>query len=153
MGFVDRGGGRESKKGSLRKNKKNIAEKLKNFNKPTTVFAKPTQSLPAPCLPKPNFDASHEPSIDGGCNLLHRLFEDDISAVMERARNAGVEAMVLNVTNLDKLEAAFTFAKTYPRGTVFVAGGLHPDAIKKLNDKQLEQKIEQLNDVSANILL
>ena len=49
-GRVDRGGGREGSKKSLRKNKTTIADKLKHLQQPAALATeRPTKSLPRTC--------------------------------------------------------------------------------------------------------
>ncbi len=147
MGFQDRAGRRENKGQSLRKNKIKIADTIK---KATSTPSAPkiihTESQPIPCLPKRDEDFSAAFSIiDAGANLVHRLFETDLEEVIHRAKQQGVEAIVVNTTNFDKIATAIEFCKSYTG--LYFAGGIHPDSVKRTsNEKQVQQKYEQLKE-------
>lgn len=69
FGGVDRGGGRENKKQSLRKNKQNNEAKRKEYER-----GKPTGPQPLTSLPPPSLLRSQHPCsiIDCGAQLLNR---------------------------------------------------------------------------------
>jgi hypothetical protein len=101
----DRGGGRESKKGSLRKSKVNAADAAKK------AHCKPREEQPETSLPPPpvaplpaqrartgsaavapsstaSAAALRGPFLDGFANLISRQFDRDREAVLRRAREA-----------------------------------------------------------------
>lgn len=83
-GGVDRGGSRESKKASLRKNKKAINEAAKLAGKG------PAQERPTASLKPPRLLASgHDCAIDCGAQLLNRQFDRDQLKVLNRSVQAG----------------------------------------------------------------
>ena len=63
--------------------------------------------------------------IDIGVNLTHRSFDSDRQQVIERARQAGVEALILTGTSVrGSLESA-ALAATMP-GYLYSTAGIHP---------------------------
>lgn len=96
MRAPDRGGGRENKKGSLRKTKINAADAAKRaLCKPREE--RPEVSAPPPPLaplPPPRRGAAalppqlRGPFVDGFANLISRQFDRDREAVLRRAAEA-----------------------------------------------------------------
>ena len=62
--------------------------------------------------------------IDIGVNLLHPQFDDDRSAVIGRARAAGVEAMLITATDLDMAAAAIDLCTQ--AADLACTAGIHP---------------------------
>lgn len=65
--------------------------------------------------------------IDIGANLLHPQFDDDRDAVLDRARLAGVETLLVTSTDLATAERAIGFCRL--RG-LFCTAGVHPHDAK-----------------------
>ena len=63
--------------------------------------------------------------IDIGLNLSNPQFEADRDAVVQRARDAGVEALILTGTDLAESRAAADLAQRWP-GYAFSTAGVHP---------------------------
>lgn len=63
--------------------------------------------------------------VDVHCHLDHTLFKDDLAAVVQRAREAGVVAIINNGTNRATNLNALALAKQYP-GLVRPALGIYP---------------------------
>ncbi len=63
--------------------------------------------------------------IDIGANLAHDSFDDDREAVIERARAAGVERIVITGSSVESSAAAADLAATRP-GQLFATAGMHP---------------------------
>eukprot|EP00741_Cyanophora_paradoxa_P012425 tig00020610_g12004.t1 len=140
-GVPDRGGGREGKGKSLRKNKQAI-EALKKQARHDAVAKIATSPAPPPLLVLERGRAL----VDCACNLLNRAFENDQLKILNRARSSGVEAIVLSTTDFDKLEEQMTLAKQNA-GQLYCAVGIHPDAVKRTNDKLTEQRMEKLQEL------
>ena len=62
--------------------------------------------------------------IDSHCHLDFPDFADELDAVVQRARDAGVERMVTIGTRLDKAAAMIAIAERFP--DVFFTVGVHP---------------------------
>ena len=63
--------------------------------------------------------------IDIGVNLTHESFRRDFDAVLERARKAGVERMIVTGASRDGSEHALELARERP-GTLWATAGVHP---------------------------
>ena len=63
--------------------------------------------------------------IDIGLNLSNPQFDADRDAVVQRARQAGVEALILTGTDLAESQAAAQLASHWP-GYAFSTAGVHP---------------------------
>lgn len=66
----------------------------------------------------------HAPLIDCHCHLQHPSFVDDFEAMLQRARQAGVRAVVCNATCERDWDAAAGLAARYPE--VIPCFGIHP---------------------------
>ena len=63
--------------------------------------------------------------IDIGANLAHESFDADREALLERARKAGVQAIVVTGSSRDSSRRALELAQARP-GYLFATAGLHP---------------------------
>lgn len=63
--------------------------------------------------------------IDIGANLAHESFEADRDAVLARAWDAGLEAIIVTGSSLDSSATALELARRHPR-RLFATAGLHP---------------------------
>jgi TatD DNase family protein len=66
-----------------------------------------------------------EPLIDIGVNLAHDSFDDDREAVLERAREHGVERLIVTGSSVESSLQAAALAEAHP-GRLFATAGLHP---------------------------
>ena len=63
--------------------------------------------------------------VDIGANLAHASFDADREAVLERARGAGVAAMIVTGSTLDDSEKAIALCRRHP-GALRATAGVHP---------------------------
>ena len=63
--------------------------------------------------------------VDIGANLTHESFRHDFDAVLERARKAGVERMIVTGASRAGSEHALALAREHP-GTLYATAGVHP---------------------------
>ncbi|MGQ0699547.1 MAG: TatD family hydrolase [Panacagrimonas sp.] len=63
--------------------------------------------------------------IDIGANLAHDSFDADRDAVLQRAWDAGLEAIVITGSSMHSSERALELAQAHP-GKLFATAGLHP---------------------------
>lgn len=63
--------------------------------------------------------------IDIGANLTHAAFAHDLDAVLARAREHGVEAMVVTGTSVAESRVAADLAAAHP-GLLYATAGVHP---------------------------
>lgn len=71
---------------------------------------------------------SHPPLgglVDIGANLTHAAFRDDLAQVLERARDAGVESIVVTGTSLEASAQAARLADAHPH-MLRATAGIHP---------------------------
>ncbi|HET6317874.1 MAG TPA: TatD family hydrolase, partial [Chloroflexota bacterium] len=74
--------------------------------------------------------------VDSHAHLMDRAFADDLTAVLERARAAAVEALVLVGYDLDSSRAAIRLANSIPSAVATV--GIHPNAARSASDADLD---------------
>ncbi|TAM97057.1 MAG: hydrolase TatD [Rhodanobacteraceae bacterium] len=63
--------------------------------------------------------------IDIGANLTHESFRHDFDAVLDRARKAGVERMIVTGASCAGSEQALELVREHP-GTLYATAGVHP---------------------------
>jgi TatD DNase family protein len=63
--------------------------------------------------------------IDIGCNLTHDSFDTDREAVIERAREAGVNRLIVTGASRDGSQLALELARSHP-GVLYATAGVHP---------------------------
>jgi TatD DNase family protein len=63
--------------------------------------------------------------VDIGANLTHPAFRDDLDAVLSRARQAGVEQIVVTGTTVAESQAALALAASHPN-VLYATAGVHP---------------------------
>lgn len=79
--------------------------------------------------------------IDIGANLLHPQFDADRAAVIDRARQAGVQRMLVTATDLDMAQAAIRLCRE--NGDLFCTAGVHPHDAKEAPD-DLSERLKSL---------
>lgn len=67
--------------------------------------------------------------IDTHAHLNFEKFTDDLESVIDRAKKAGVEKIIVPSSNLETSKKAIEIAEEYPSG-LFAAVGLHPIHVK-----------------------
>ncbi|HXG38015.1 MAG TPA: TatD family hydrolase [Bacteroidota bacterium] len=80
--------------------------------------------------------------IDSHAHLFYEDYRDDLQAVIERARSAGVEAIVVPGTTLATSQEAVDLAQRFD--DVYACVGFHPHEASKAGDNELAA-IEQLS--------
>lgn len=63
--------------------------------------------------------------IDIGVNLTGSSFKNDLDEVIQRARAAGVNSMIVTGTDIDHSRAAIELCQQYP-GHLYATAGMHP---------------------------
>lgn len=64
--------------------------------------------------------------IDAHTHAQFAIYDADRDAVIQRAREAGVQKMIVVGTQKDTSRAAVGLARAYPEGTIYATVGLHP---------------------------
>ncbi len=75
--------------------------------------------------------------IDIGVNLTNRAFEGDRDAVLDRAKAAGIEAIVITGTDLDESRQAIDLCSEDP-SFLFSTAGVHPHDAKDCNAETID---------------
>jgi len=75
--------------------------------------------------------------IDIGVNLTAKVFGDDQSEVITRAKNAGINHLVLIGSNIEDSKQAIELAKKYPHCRTTV--GIHPHHAKDFNNDSIDE--------------
>ena len=148
MPSVDRGGGRESKGGSLRKSKIGRADKAKlaastprEARPDHAPAAPPVQELPAAPLPL---------LFDAGAALLSRQFDRDREAVLRRAGAARVAAVLVSSVDAEKQRDVAQLARSSP-GVLYACVGVLPDCVKRTNDKQAAEWVDMVRELALTV--
>ena len=71
--------------------------------------------------------------IDIGANLTHPAFHADLPEVLGRAREAGVESIVVTGTSVPESVNALKVSNLYPE-TVYATAGVHPHHARECDD-------------------
>jgi len=87
----------------------------------------------------------HSPLIDIGINLTHDSFDGDRTAVLARARAAGLVHLVITGASLDGAEQAAALARTDP-AFLSATAGVHPHHASELTRAQLPRLAAVLDD-------
>jgi TatD DNase family protein len=74
--------------------------------------------------------------IDIGANLGHKSFRDDLDAVLERARAAGLEKIVVTGTSERASARASEIAAGHP-GFLYATAGVHPHEARSCSEQTL----------------
>ncbi|GAA3711485.1 TatD family hydrolase [Oceanisphaera sediminis] len=74
--------------------------------------------------------------IDIGVNLTNGQFDKDRAEVIDRAKAAGISALLLTGTNLEESRAVADYAATEP-GFCYATAGIHPHDAKTFDDQSL----------------
>lgn len=74
--------------------------------------------------------------VDTHTHLAHRHFADDLDAVLDRARAAGVGAMLIPATDLPSLERALEIAARH--ADVYAMAAVHPSEANVVSDADVE---------------
>jgi TatD DNase family protein len=63
--------------------------------------------------------------VDIGANLTHPAFRDDLDAVLTRARQAGVDTIIVTGSTVQESQAALALAASHPEA-LYATAGVHP---------------------------
>ncbi len=75
--------------------------------------------------------------IDTHCHLDDSAFDGDREEVLARAREAGVEALVIPSVTLERIPAALALAERHPE--LYIAVGIHPHAASTFSPEAMAQ--------------
>jgi len=83
--------------------------------------------------------------IDIGINLTNKRFQKDIDLVIENAKSAGVNALVVTGTSIDESQQALELCLQHPN-YLYCTAGIHPHDAKTFD----AQSLESLRLLAAN---
>ncbi|MEJ2509238.1 MAG: TatD family hydrolase [Gammaproteobacteria bacterium] len=86
--------------------------------------------------------------IDIGVNLTARAFDADRDAVISRAREAGVDVLVITGTDVDHSREAAALAAAQP-GVLFATAGIHPHHASDYSEPALNTLAELASEPSV----
>lgn len=88
--------------------------------------------------------------VDTHAHLWWDTYKSDVEKVLERAKNAGVEKIIVPGTDLESSEKAVKLAAKYP-GFIYAAVGIHPEEIVNHQSPiTREQTIRKLRKIIQN---
>jgi TatD DNase family protein len=95
--------------------------------------------------------------IDIGCNLTHDSFDSDRSAVLDRAREAGVVQMIVTGASDEGSHAALSLARNHPQ-LLFATAGVHPhrasdytaETDQRLRNLTLQQEVVAVGETGLD---
>ena len=78
--------------------------------------------------------------VDIGCNLTNKAWRDDLSAVLSRAKSAGVGGLVSIGVSVDLSETGTRIAQTHREGPRIVStAGIHPHNAKSFDARSIDR--------------
>ncbi|CAG0897946.1 unnamed protein product [Darwinula stevensoni] len=83
--------------------------------------------------------------VDVGANLTNKKFARDLDAVVQRAKDAGVQKIMVTGTSIHGSKEALRLTRLYP-GTLYSTAGVHPHDAKSWTDDTLQE----LKDLLSN---
>lgn len=92
-----------------------------------------------------------ESLIDIGANLSHESFRDDFDSIIERAKLAKIEKLILTGTDIASNQRAIELCKLYP-DYLYSTVGLHPHEAKTYSDAIISELREQANSACVKAL-
>lgn len=85
--------------------------------------------------------------IDTHAHIYHKRFTDDVEQMIERAREAGVEKIIIPATEPEEFPLAAALAQRFPE--VHVAVGVHPHSAATVSDAELDQLPDAVRQCNA----
>ncbi len=89
--------------------------------------------------------------IDAHCHLEQHDYDKDRDAVIERAKKAGMKAVVTCCARPQDFDKTMEMANRY-KGFVFATVGLHPEYVKDFSEDQIEQFIQTIKANASRIV-
>ncbi|KAL1129816.1 hypothetical protein AAG570_012760 [Ranatra chinensis] len=76
--------------------------------------------------------------VDVGANLTNKKFGRDLESVISRAKDAGVQKVIVSSSSLKGSKEALRLSRIYP-GTLYATAGVHPHDAKSWTEGTLEE--------------
>ena len=88
--------------------------------------------------------------IDSHCHLPHKLYEQDIEAIIKEAKEWSVEKIINIGTSIKENEKVIGVSKDHR--DMFCSVGIHPQEDRKLDLKYLEESLEKVLEKSDKVV-
>ncbi|KAK7590299.1 hypothetical protein V9T40_001912 [Parthenolecanium corni] len=76
--------------------------------------------------------------IDVGASITNKKFTRDVDSVIQRAKDAGLQKIIVPASSLRSSKEALRLGKFHP-GTVYSTAGIHPFETKSWDESQMEE--------------
>ncbi|XKL59962.1 hypothetical protein PGB90_000978 [Kerria lacca] len=86
--------------------------------------------------------------IDVGANIINKKFARDVDSVIQRAKDAGVQKIIVPGSSVKSSKEALRLAK-FHSGTVYATAGIHPFEAKSWDESQLSALEDILKDTEC----
>ncbi|XP_065212806.1 3'-5' ssDNA/RNA exonuclease TatD [Planococcus citri] len=86
--------------------------------------------------------------IDVGANITNKKFLRDIDSVVQRAKESGIQKIIVPGSSIKSAKEALRLAKFHP-GTVYATAGIHPFEAKSWEESQMLELQEILQDTEC----
>ncbi|XP_013135751.1 PREDICTED: tat-linked quality control protein TatD [Papilio polytes] len=81
--------------------------------------------------------------IDIGANLTNKKYGRDLDSVIQRAKDAGVQKIMVTGTSVRNSKEALRLTRLYP-GTIYSTAGVHPHDAKSMAEEELWAELRQV---------
>ncbi|XP_014355992.1 3'-5' ssDNA/RNA exonuclease TatD [Papilio machaon] len=81
--------------------------------------------------------------IDIGANLTNKKYGRDLDSVIQRAKDAGVQKIMVTGTSVRNSKEALRLTRLYP-GTIYSTAGVHPHDAKSMSEEELWAELRQV---------
>ncbi|XP_043274358.1 3'-5' ssDNA/RNA exonuclease TatD [Venturia canescens] len=84
--------------------------------------------------------------VDVGANLTNKKYSRDLDSVVQRAKDAGVQKIMVTGASIRSSKEALRLTRIYP-GTLYSTAGVHPHDAKSWED---DETLSELESIAAN---
>ena len=81
--------------------------------------------------------------IDSHCHLEQKNYDSDRDEFIEDCKKAGIMALITSCAHPRDFEKTMEFVEKY-KNYVFAVVGIHPEYIKDISDKEIDEYIEKI---------
>ena len=81
--------------------------------------------------------------VDVGANLTNKKYSRDLDSVIQRAKDAGVQKIMVTGASIRSSKEALRLTRIYP-GTLYSTAGIHPHDAKSWEEPETLQELETI---------
>lgn len=81
--------------------------------------------------------------VDVGANLTNKKYSRDLDSVIQRAKDSGVQKMMVTAGSIRTSKEALRLTRIYP-GTLYSTAGVHPHDAKSWEDPETLKELETI---------